>query len=97
MTAWNFFGLVLSYSLQILKKETMSLVNLIMYTLIISGVIALGATVYTYAKGLKKSPRDLWLLFIYKIVEYAAYSAMNLALILWLSKDCGLGDIAAGS
>lgn len=75
----------------------MSLVNIIMYTLILGGATALGTTIWTYAKGLKQSPRDLWLLFVYKIIEYAAYAAMNMALILWLSKDCGLGDVAAGS
>lgn len=75
----------------------MSLADFITYTLIIAASIALGITIWTYAKGLKQSPRDLWFLFIYKIVEYAAYSAMNMAMILWLSADCGLGDVAAGS
>lgn len=75
----------------------MSLADIITYSLLAAGVIALSLTVWSYAKGLKKSPRDLWLLFIYKIVEYAAYSAMNMALVLWLSSDCGLGDVAAGS
>jgi len=75
----------------------MSLADFITYAIVSAGVIALGITVWSYAKGLKKSPRDLWLLFVYKIVEYAAYSAMNMALILWLSADCGLSDVAAGS
>jgi len=75
----------------------MSLATFIMYTLVLAAIAGLGTTLVTYAKGLRQSPRDLWLLFIYKIVEYAAYSAMNMAFVLWLSADCGLGDLAAGS
>ncbi|MBK8394409.1 MAG: MFS transporter [Leptospiraceae bacterium] len=50
-----------------------------------------------YAKGLKNSPREIWILFTAKLIEYAAYGASNMAFVLFLSKDCGLGDIAAGS
>lgn len=79
------------------KEKKVNLADLIAYSLVVVAVIALGITIWTYVKGLKKSPRDLWLLFVYKIVEYAAYSAMNMALILWLSSDCGLSDVKAGS
>jgi dipeptide/tripeptide permease len=44
-----------------------------------------------------EQPRELFILFITKIIEYAAYGAMNMSFILYLSADCGLGDIAAGS
>lgn len=50
----------------------------------------------TYFKGLRGSPSSLWFLFLYKILEYSAYSAVNLTVVLWLSNDCGLGDISAG-
>ena len=75
----------------------MNLVDFITYTLVLGGLAAIGVTIWSYAKGLKQSPRDMWLLFIYKVVEYAAYAAMNMAMILWLSADCGLGDVAAGT
>lgn len=50
-----------------------------------------------YAKGLKGSPRELYIIFLAKIVEYTAYGAMNLCFALFLSADIGLSDIAAGS
>jgi dipeptide/tripeptide permease len=53
--------------------------------------------VWSYARGLRGSPRELFILFFSKIIEYSAYSAMNLTFVLYLSADCGLGDIAAGS
>jgi POT family proton-dependent oligopeptide transporter len=75
----------------------MTLADTITYSLLVGAGLALVAIIWSYAKGLRKSPRDLWLLFTYKFVEYAAYAATNMAVILWLSADCGLGDIAAGS
>lgn len=71
--------------------------NLVTYALLASAVVAFVTIVFRYARGLRESPRDMWLLFAYKIVEYTAYAAMNMAMVLWLSKDCGLGDVAAGS
>jgi hypothetical protein len=65
--------------------------------LLAAAIATLAFNIYRYAKGLRDSPRDMWLLFLYKFVEYAAYAAMNMAIILWLSKDCGLGDVAAGT
>ncbi len=53
--------------------------------------------VWSYAKGLKGCPRDLYLLYFSKILEYSAYGGMNMAFVLFLHKDCGLSDIAAGS
>lgn len=52
---------------------------------------------WNYAKGLKDSPREIWLLFSAKLIEYAAYAASNMAFVLYLSKDCGLDDVSAGS
>jgi len=73
------------------------LADAITWSFVIGGLIALGFIIWSYVKGLRESPRDLWLLFAYKVVEYAAYAAMNMAVILWLTKDCGLGDVAAGT
>lgn len=53
--------------------------------------------IWNYAKGLKGSPRELYLLFISKIAEYSCYGAINLAFVLFLSADVGLNDIQAGS
>jgi MFS family permease len=71
--------------------------DLIMYSLLAAAALALAVIVWSYAKGLRKCPRDMWLLFAYKVGEYSAYAATNLAVVLWLTKDCGLGDVAAGS
>jgi MFS family permease len=68
-----------------------------MYTVLIGAGLALVAIIWNYFKGLRNSPRDMWLLFGYKVIEYSAYAAMNMAVILWLSRDCGLSDMAAGS
>ena len=75
----------------------MNAADIITTTLLIGAALALVAIIWNYAKGLRACPRDLWLLFGYKFVEYSAYAAMNMAVSLWLSKDCKLGDIAAGS
>lgn len=71
--------------------------DVVTYGLLIAAVLSFAVIVWKYARGLKDSPRDMWLLFGYKVIEYTAYAAMNMALVLWLSKDCGLGDVAAGS
>ena len=68
--------------------------------LIVCLAAALGAFVFiiwSYVKGLKGSPRELWLLYLAKIIEYGSYGAANMAFILYLSADCGLGDISAGT
>ncbi len=75
----------------------MSLADFLTYSILIGGVISLVMIIWSYIKGLKESPRDMWFLFIYKFIEYSAYGAMNIAIILWLSRDCGLGDVMAGS
>ncbi|HAR41613.1 MAG TPA: hypothetical protein DCS07_03110 [Bdellovibrionales bacterium] len=75
----------------------MSTIDLIIY---LGGAAMAGSFVYilwTYYKGLKDSPRELLLLFVSKILEYIAYGSANLAFVLFLSSDVGLGDISAGS
>jgi POT family proton-dependent oligopeptide transporter len=75
----------------------MSLATLIFNTLLGCGALTLIFIIWNYARGLRGSPRELWLLFGYKFIEYSAYGAMNLVVILWLSEDCQLTDIQAGS
>jgi len=52
--------------------------------------------VLSYIKGLKGTPRELYLVYIAKIFEYTAYGSMNFALVLFLSSDVGLDDVNAG-
>ncbi len=75
----------------------MSLVDAIIYSTAIGATIAFAFIVWNYGKGLKDSPRELWLLFGTKLIEYTAYAATNMTFILWLSADCGLGDVEAGA
>ena len=71
--------------------------NIYLYILLTFLIFCFGIIIWNYAKGLKKSPREIWILFLAKLIEYAAYGASNMAFVLYLSSDCGLGDISAGS
>ncbi|HPY14667.1 MAG TPA: MFS transporter [bacterium] len=75
----------------------MQLADFITYSIFAGMTIAFLAIIWSYAKGLRQSPRDMWLMFIYNIIEYTAYMAMNIAVTLWLTADCGVGDLAAGN
>ncbi len=41
---------------------------------------------------LKGSARELWLVFLAKLLVFAAYGVTNLTLVLWLSSDFGFSD-----
>jgi MFS family permease len=71
--------------------------DLIIYLGMASMVVGFIYIVWSYAKSLKSSPRELYLLFFTKLTEYSAYGAMNLAFVLFLTSDIGMGDISAGS
>lgn len=75
----------------------MSTVDIIIQAGSVVLAITFAVMLWSYIKGLRHSPRELALLFAAKIMEYFAYGASNLAFVLFLSKDCGLGDISAGS
>jgi len=47
-------------------------------------------------RGLAGAPRELWLIYIAKYLESLAYFSMTKMLVLWLSKDFGYSDVAAG-
>ncbi|HEX4638306.1 MAG TPA: MFS transporter [Chthoniobacterales bacterium] len=49
---------------------------------------------FTVLRGAK---RDLWLTFLIKLLIYTAYSITNKTLVLWLSRDLGFSDQAAGA
>src|SRR5437016_6475913 len=46
---------------------------------------------------LRGAQRELWLTFLIKFFIYTAYSVTNKTMVLWLSKDLGFNDQAAGS
>lgn len=46
---------------------------------------------------LKDAKRELWLTFLIKLLIYTAYSITNKTMVLWLSKDLGFSDQAAGA
>src|SRR5204863_5840300 len=46
---------------------------------------------------LKTARRELWLTFLIKFLIYTAYSITNKTMVLWLSKDLGFSDQAAGA
>ncbi len=71
--------------------------TLALYGVGAAAIIAFAYIVWSYARGLRGSPRELWLLYIGKIIEYGAYGAANMAFILYLSADVGLTDVEAGS
>jgi MFS family permease len=46
---------------------------------------------------LRGAQRELWLTFLIKFLIYTAYSITNKTMVLWLSKDLGFSDQAAGA
>lgn len=44
-----------------------------------------------YIKGLRGSPRELFLLYFTKLTEYSAYGAASYAFVLYLAEDVGIG------
>jgi POT family proton-dependent oligopeptide transporter len=80
--------------------EAASKLDTLDIALIIAGSvlgIILGLILWNYIRGLRGSPRELYMLYIAKLMEYAAYGCINLTFILYLRADCGLGDVIAGA
>ena len=75
----------------------MSAVDYLFFTIIAGGVAGLIFIIRNYAKGLKGTPREMWILFTSKVLEYTAYAAINMAITVWLTRDCGLGDVVTGT
>ena len=46
---------------------------------------------------LRGAKRELWLTFLIKFLIYTAYSVTNKTMVLWLSRDLGFSDQAAGA
>src|SRR5213594_3651266 len=64
----------------------------------VTPVVATGAggfiAKFTVLRG---AQRELWLTFLIKFLIYTAYSVTNKTMVLWLSKDLGFSDQAAGA
>ena len=58
--------------------------------------IALLYILWSYIRELRSSPRELWIVYLIRFLEGAAYFAISISMALWLSADCGLGDVEAG-
>jgi len=68
--------------------------------LIFCGLVLAGIFIYNiigYIVGLKGSPRELYLVYIAKVVEYTAYGSMIITIPLFLSSDVGMSDMEAGT
>lgn len=75
----------------------MNTVDIVTWSLLIGASLALIAIIYNYARGMRQSPADMWLMLIYNIIEYSAYAAINMTLTLWLTADCGVTDLMTGT
>ncbi len=53
--------------------------------------------IWKYAKDLRHSPRELWLVSISQVIEYVAYSIMISTFTLWLTSDIKMSDMASGN
>ena len=45
---------------------------------------------------MRGAPRELWIIYITKVLEIIAYGLMSSTLVLWLSADLGFSDTKAG-
>ncbi len=50
-------------------------------------LIAFVGLVWSYVKGLRGHPRELWLMFFTKLTEYSAYGAASAVMVLYLQND----------
>jgi len=68
--------------------------------IIAGGAVVVGIAfiyiLWSYARELRSSPRELWLTAVIRLLEGAVYFAISFSMALWLSADCGLGDVEAG-
>ena len=50
-------------------------------------LVAFVGLVWSYVKGLRGHPRELWLMFFTKLTEYSAYGAASAVMVLFLQND----------
>ena len=74
--------------------------NLFKVMLYLASIGLLGYLVYViygYFKGLRFSPRELWLVFTSQLFESVAYMLLNMVVVLFLTYELKLSDVQAGS
>jgi len=59
-------------------------------------LVAFVGMIWTYASGLRGSPRELYLMFFTKLTEYSAYGAASAIFVLYLSNDVLAGGQPLG-
>lgn len=75
----------------------MTTADTLSYAVFAAIVIGLVFVTLNYARGLRGSPRELWLLYGYKFSELMGYKIVAMSAVLWLSLDCGMSDKGAGT
>jgi len=61
-----------------------------------AGCIASCAVVFRQFDSLVAAPRELWILYVLKLLESFAYFSLSYVLVLYLSEEFGYSDQAAG-
>jgi MFS family permease len=59
-------------------------------------LVAFIGLVWSYARGLRGHPRELWLMFFTKVTEYSAYGAASAVMVLYLQNDVMLNGSPLG-
>ena len=75
----------------------MATLDLVIWTSAVALVVGFVFILMNYVRELKDCPRELFMIYGAKLLEYSAYGAINYTFVLYLREDCGLGDVAAGS
>lgn len=70
------------------EQTTFDLLLGVFFIVIIGSLISM---IGYYMKGLRGSPRELFLLYFTKLTEYSAYGAASYAFVLYLAEDVGIG------
>lgn len=71
--------------------------DMILAVVVMALVLVFLYIIVSYVRGLRGSPRELYILFFTKLTEYSAYGAAQLTFMFYLREDLGLGDIGAGT
>jgi proton-dependent oligopeptide transporter, POT family len=68
----------------------------IFQSVVMVGALILASVILRNIWILRKSPRELWIMYGFKLTEYSAFGAITVMIVQWLSADCGLSDRMAG-
>ena len=76
------------------RGDTLDMVLAVVVLALVLGFLYI---IISYVRGLRGSPRELYILFFTKLTEYSAYGAAQLTFMFYLREDLGLGDVGAGT